>query len=59
VELPAETVVGLERTRATFLAYRPGDQAAFTADLRALLADSPSVAVAQETLLAMAPVLEN
>jgi ubiquinone/menaquinone biosynthesis C-methylase UbiE len=59
VELPAETVVGLERTRATFLAYRPEDQAAFTADLRALLSDSPSVAVVQETLLVMAPVLAN
>ena len=56
LRLPAESVVGLERTRATFLSYSEQDQVGFTADLRALLRPGSHVDLAQETLLAMAPV---
>jgi SAM-dependent methyltransferase len=56
LQLPAETVLGLERTRATFLSYGEQDQVGFTADLRALLTPGSQVDLAQETLLAMAPV---
>jgi ubiquinone/menaquinone biosynthesis C-methylase UbiE len=56
LQLPAETVIGVERTRATFLSYSEQDQAGFTADLRALLTPGSQVDLAQETLLAMAPV---
>jgi ubiquinone/menaquinone biosynthesis C-methylase UbiE len=58
VRLPAETVIGLERTRATFLSYSEQDRAGFTADLTALLAPGSHVDLAQETLLAMAPVAD-
>ena len=33
LRLPAQTVMGVERTRATFLSYSQQDQASFTADL--------------------------
>lgn len=56
LRLPADTVLGVERTRATFLSYREQDRAGFTADLRALLKPSSHVELAQETLLAMARV---
>ena len=49
------TVIGVERTRATFLSYSEREQAAFTADLSALLEPSLHVDLVQETLLAMAP----
>ena len=42
LRLPAETVMGVERTRATFLSWPGPDQAAFTAGLQALL--DPGVA---------------
>jgi len=35
--LPAETVIGLERTRATFLSHTEQNQAGFTADLQTLV----------------------
>jgi ubiquinone/menaquinone biosynthesis C-methylase UbiE len=56
LRLPPETVVGVERTRATFLSYTEQDQADFTADLQALVPGS-HVDVLQETLLAMAPTI--
>lgn len=55
VRLPAETVVGLERTRAAFLSYTEQEQADFTADLRALLVPGSHIDLIQETFLAMAP----
>ena len=54
LRLPAERVLGVERTRATFLSWPEPDQAAFTADLEALLEPSPHLDVIQETFLAMA-----
>jgi len=55
VRLPAETVLGLERTRATFLSFSKHDQVGFAADLAALLADRPYIDLVQDTFLAMAP----
>ena len=54
--VPAQTVLGVERTRATFLSYSEQDKAGFTADLSALLEPSSHVDLIQETFLAMAPV---
>jgi SAM-dependent methyltransferase len=56
VRLPAEMVIGVESTRATFLSYSPSDQAAFTARLRKLLESAPHVDLVQQTYLAMAQV---
>jgi SAM-dependent methyltransferase len=56
LRLPADTVLGVERTRATFLSYSKQDQTDFTADLRALLAHTGHIDVLQDTFLAMAPV---
>jgi ubiquinone/menaquinone biosynthesis C-methylase UbiE len=55
LRLPVPTILGVERTRATFLSYSEQDQANFTADLNALLEHSSDVDVVQETLLSMAP----
>ncbi len=55
LRLPAQTVLGVERTRATFLNYSKQDQANFTADLRTLLEPSSHIDLVQETFLAMAP----
>jgi len=55
LRLSAETILGVERTRATFLSWPAADQAAFTADLEALLDRAGPVDVVQETFLAMAP----
>jgi len=57
--LPVQTVLGVERTRATFLSYSEQDKAGFTADLTALLERSSRIDVVQETFLAMAPVTER
>jgi hypothetical protein len=54
LRLPAEAVVGVECTRATFLSYSETDQAGFAADLRRLLEPSPYVGLVRETLLGMA-----
>ena len=55
LRLAAETVIGVERTRATFLSYTEQDQAGFTADLKALLVPGSHIGLIQETFLAMAP----
>jgi len=55
LRLPVQAIVGVERTRATFLSYSEQDQAGFTADLNALVEPSSHVDLVQETLLAMAP----
>jgi ubiquinone/menaquinone biosynthesis C-methylase UbiE len=54
--VPVQTVLGVERTRATFLSYSEQDKAGFTTDLSALLEPSSHVEESQETFLAMAPV---
>lgn len=56
LRLPARTVCGVERTRATFLSYSPADQARFAAELDGLLQGTPQVDLVQHTVLAMAPV---
>jgi ubiquinone/menaquinone biosynthesis C-methylase UbiE len=53
--LPAETVIGVERTRATFLSYAEQDQADFTAELTALLEQRTHIDLIQDSFLAMAP----
>jgi ubiquinone/menaquinone biosynthesis C-methylase UbiE len=55
LRLPAETVIGVERTRATFLNSTERDQANFTADLTALVEPGSHIDLLQETFLAMAP----
>lgn len=59
LRLPAETVAGVERTRATFLSSSEKDQAGFTTDLSKLLKSSSRVDLIQETFLAMAPVCSS
>lgn len=59
LRLPAQVVLGVECTRATFLSYSESDRAAFVADLRSLLGSAPEVDVTQETFLAMARVQER
>lgn len=54
LRLPAATILGLERTRGTFLSYSEDDQEAFTADLAALLEPGSHVDLVQDTLLSMA-----
>jgi SAM-dependent methyltransferase len=54
-QLPAQTVLDLERTRATFLSFSERGQAGFTADLTELLGQGSHVDLVQETILAMAP----
>ena len=56
LRLPAESVIGVERTRATFLSYAEQDQADFAADLKALLQPDSHIDLIQESFLAMAPV---
>jgi ubiquinone/menaquinone biosynthesis C-methylase UbiE len=55
LRLPAETVVGVERTRATFLSYTEQEQADFTAELTALLVPGSHIDLIQDSFLAMAP----
>jgi ubiquinone/menaquinone biosynthesis C-methylase UbiE len=55
LRLPAETVIGVERTRATFLSYTEQEQADFTAELTALLVPGSPIDVIQDSFLAMAP----
>jgi ubiquinone/menaquinone biosynthesis C-methylase UbiE len=54
LRLPADTVVGVERTRAAFLSYTEQEQADFTSELQALVPGS-HIDLLQETFLAMAP----
>jgi len=49
LRLPAETVIGAERTRATFLSYTQQNQARFTADLQALVMPGSHIDLLQET----------
>lgn len=55
LRLPAETVIGVERTRATFLSYAEQEQADFTAELTALLEPGSPIDLIQDSFLAMAP----
>jgi SAM-dependent methyltransferase len=55
LRLPAETVIGVERTRATFLSYTKQQQADFTAELTALLEPGTPIDLIQDSFLAMAP----
>jgi ubiquinone/menaquinone biosynthesis C-methylase UbiE len=57
--IPAETVLGVECTRATYLDYERTARQGFAADLKVLLKRTPMVALTQETVLAMAPVAEG
>ena len=57
LRLPVQAILGVERTRATFLSYSEQDQASFTAGLSALVEPSSDVDLVQETLLAMAPTV--
>ena len=54
LRLPSETVIGVERTRATFLSYAEQDQAEFTAELTALLEPRAHIDLTQDSFLAMA-----
>lgn len=55
LRLPVQAIMGVERTRATFLSYSQLTQETFTADLQELLQPATHIDLAQETLLAMAP----
>jgi hypothetical protein len=55
LQLPAQKVIGVERTRATFLSYSKQDQASFTTDLGNLIQPATHIDLVQETFLAMAP----
>jgi SAM-dependent methyltransferase len=57
LRLSAETILGLERTRGTFLSYSRKDQEAFTAELAGLLEATPHVDVVQDTFVSMAQVV--
>ena len=56
LKLAAETVLGVECTRATYLSFNDAGRHGFTDDLEELLKLTPVVALTQETYLAMAPV---
>jgi ubiquinone/menaquinone biosynthesis C-methylase UbiE len=57
VRVQAQTVIGVEQTRATFLSYTEQDQAHFIADLTALVEPGSHIDLIQETFLAMSPTL--
>jgi SAM-dependent methyltransferase len=57
LRLSAETILGLERTRGTYLSYSKQDQEAFSAELAGLLEATPHVDVVQDTFVSMAPVV--
>jgi SAM-dependent methyltransferase len=57
LRLRVQAILGVERTRATFLSYSKQDQQAFAADLAALLEGSSEVEVVQDTFVAMAPAV--
>ena len=59
LSLPAQVVIGVECTRATFLSFDESERVAFVADLRAFLGSAPEIDVRQETFLAMARVQER
>jgi ubiquinone/menaquinone biosynthesis C-methylase UbiE len=57
IVLPAQTVIGVETTRATFLSWPPHTQQDFTSELRRRLQHCADVHLTQQTSLAMAQVL--
>ena len=57
ITLPAQTVIGVETTRATFLSWPGHVRQRFADDLRAHLGAQREVLLTQETSLVMAPVL--
>lgn len=57
--IPAQTVLGVECTRATYLDYDQSTRQSFAAELRAVLNTTPMVNLLQETFLAMAPVTKR
>jgi SAM-dependent methyltransferase len=54
LRLPPGNVLGVERTRATFLSWPEQHQVAFTRDLAALLEPDSDIEATQDTFLAMA-----
>ena len=56
LSLPAEIVLGVETTRATYLSYDHARQQSFATELQLLLQPTPTVALMQETSLVMAAV---
>jgi hypothetical protein len=59
ISLPAEVVVGVESTRATFLSWDTDARRDFAQQMRHHLRGHPNVALTQQTTLTMAPVLTN
>jgi hypothetical protein len=57
IVLPAETVIGVETTRTTFLSWPQHTQQDFAGDLRRHLQHCEEVHLTQQTSLAMARVL--
>ncbi len=57
IVLPAQTVIGVETTRATFLSWPERTQQDFAGELRRLLQHCADVHLTQQTSLAMAQVL--
>jgi ubiquinone/menaquinone biosynthesis C-methylase UbiE len=55
ISLPAEVVIGVESTRATFLSWDPDARLDFTDQMRRHLHGLPSVDLTQQTTLTMAP----
>jgi ubiquinone/menaquinone biosynthesis C-methylase UbiE len=56
ITLPAEVVIGVESTRATFLSWDPDTRRSFTEQMRRHLDGLPSVNLTQQTTLTIAPV---
>lgn len=54
--LPADDVIALESTRATFLSWMPATQRRFTDDLRPFLEPQPLVSLTRHTSVTMAQV---
>ena len=57
VELTAKTVMGVERTRATYLAYEPAKQSSFDAALDAALEGAATVSTKIQATVTMAHVV--
>ena len=59
ITLPAQTVISVETTRATFLSWPGHVRQGFTDGLHSLLGEQAEVPLTQETSLVMAPVLSG
>jgi SAM-dependent methyltransferase len=59
VMLPADDVIALESTRATFLSWPQDTQRHFTDELRQLLEQRPTVRLTRHTSVTMAQVLRD